>query len=48
MNPDFESCLEKKKILTFPKGKYLVDKELRTAFEDLNDAKFGLAHKKYK
>lgn len=48
MNPDFKSCLEKKKIITFPKGKSLVGKELRTAFEDLNDAKFGLAHKKYK
>lgn len=48
MNPDFKSCLEKKRILPFPKGKFLVEKELQTAEEDLNDARFGFAHNRYK
>lgn len=48
MNPDFKSCLEKKRILPFSKGKSLVDKELQTAQEDLDDAQFGLAHNRYK
>jgi len=48
MNPDFKACLEKKKIIPFSKGKSLVNKELRTASEDLEDGKFGLSHGKYK
>lgn len=48
MNPDFETCLEKKKIIPFSKGKSLINKELRTASEDLADGKFGLIHGKYK
>lgn len=48
MNPDFKECLEKKKIIPFPKGKRLINKELKTAREDLEDGKFGLAHGRYK
>lgn len=48
MNPEFKGCLEKKKIIPFPKGKRLIKKELRTAGEDLGDGKFGFAHGKYK
>ncbi len=48
MNLGFETCLEKKKIIPFSKGKSLINKELRTASEDLADGKFGLIHEKYK
>ncbi|MCP2620378.1 hypothetical protein NLC35_03950 [Candidatus Aminicenantes bacterium AC-334-K16] len=48
MNRDFKECLEKKKIITFHQGKNLFKKELRTAWEDLGDAKFGLAYQRYK
>jgi len=48
MKPDFETCLEKKKIIPFSKGKSLINKELRTASEDLADGNFGLIHGKYK
>lgn len=48
MNKEFKECLERKKIVVFPKGKRLVNKELKSAQEDLEDAKFGLIHGKYK
>lgn len=48
MNPDFKSCLEKKRIIPFSKGKSLVNKELRNARDDLEDARFGLTHNRYK
>ena len=48
MNQDFKYCLEKGRIIPFTKGKSLVDKELRTAQEDLNDAQFGLTNNRYK
>lgn len=48
MNPDFKFCLEKNKIVPFGKARNLVDKEIRTAKEDLDDGIFGLAHGKYK
>jgi len=48
MSPDFKSCLDKNKIISFPKGRNLVNKELRTAGEDLADGKFGLIHGKNK
>jgi hypothetical protein len=39
MNPEFQRCLERKKIVPFEKGHTLVEKELRTAHEDfLNKA----------
>ncbi len=48
MNPKFKECVEKNKIVTFPAGKRLVNKELISARKDLEDAKFGLAYGKYK
>jgi len=48
MNPKFKECVEKNKIVTFPAGKRLINKELVSARKDLEDAKFGFAHGKYK
>lgn len=48
MNPDFKECLEKQKIISFPKGKRLINKELRTARKDLDDGEFSFVHGKYK
>jgi uncharacterized protein (UPF0332 family) len=48
MNPEFKECLRKKKIIAFPMGKRLINKELNSAQEDLDDAQFGLTHGKYK
>jgi len=48
MNQDFKYCLEKGRIIPFTKGKSLVNKELRTAQEDLDDAQFGLTNNRYK
>jgi uncharacterized protein (UPF0332 family) len=48
MNPEFKRCLERKKIVPFEKGHTLVEKELRTAHEDLEVAKRGLSFEKYK
>ena len=48
MNPEFQRCLERKKIVPFKKGHTLVEKELRTAHEDLEIAKQGLSFEKFK
>jgi uncharacterized protein (UPF0332 family) len=48
MNPELKECLENKNIIPFPQGKKLIHKELSSAREDLEDARFGLAHGKYK
>ena len=48
MNPEFQRCLERKKIVPFEKGHTLVEKELRTAHEDLEIAKQGLSFEKFK
>ncbi len=48
MNHEFQRCLERKKIVPFEKGHTLVEKELRTAHEDLEIAKQGLSFEKYK
>lgn len=48
MNPEFKDYLDRKKIVKFPKGKRLVKKELKSAHEDLEDAKFGFSHGKCK
>jgi len=48
MNPEFLRCLERKKIVPFEKGHTLVEKELRTALEDLEIAKQGLSFEKFK
>ena len=48
MKKSFDICLKNKKILVFPQGKRLVGREMRAAADDLADAKFGLAHERYK
>lgn len=48
MNREFRKCLERGKISAFTGGKFLVEKELRIAEEDLVDGKFGLLHGKFK
>jgi len=48
MNPEFKECQERKKIVSFPFGRKLINKELRSAQEDLDDADFGLSHGKPK
>lgn len=48
MNQEFRDCLKRRKIVAFPNGKKLVKKELRSAMTDLDNARFGLIHNKYK
>lgn len=48
MNQEFKQCLESDKIVSFPKGKELVRKELSVARSDLLDAKAGYENKRYK
>jgi len=48
MSFEFQECLRKGKIQEFSRGKYIVKKELKTAKEDLIDARDSLARGKYK
>lgn len=48
MNQEFKQCLESGKIVSFPKGKELVGKELSVARSDLLDAKAGYENQRYK
>ena len=48
MNQEFKQCLESKKIVSFARGKRLVQKELSVARSDLSDAKAGYASERYK
>ena len=48
MNQEFKQCLESGKIVSFPKGKELVGKELAVARSDLLDAKAGYENQRYK
>lgn len=48
MNLEFEGCLKRGKIKEFSQGKALVVKELKTAEDDLEEAKQNFADKKYK
>jgi uncharacterized protein (UPF0332 family) len=48
MDQDFNQCLENKKIIAFPRGKELVNKELSIAQRDLSDAKTGFDNQRYK
>ena len=48
MNQEFKQCLENGKIVSFPKGKELVRKELSVASSDLLDAKAGFESQRYK
>ena len=40
--------MDRGKIIRFPHGKRLVDKELNSARSDLEDAKFEFGHARYK
>ena len=48
MNQEFKQCLDSGKIISFPKGKELVGKELAVARSDLLDAKAGYENQRYK
>jgi uncharacterized protein (UPF0332 family) len=48
MNPEFKECLKRRKIILFSGGKRLINKELRSAQQDLDDADFGLSHGRHK
>jgi len=48
VNQEFNQCLENGKIVSFPKGKELVKKELSVARSDLLDAKAGYENRRYK
>jgi len=48
MNREFKQCLESKKIITFAKGKELIQKELSIAQSDLTDAKANFDSQRYK
>lgn len=48
MNSEFDDCLRRKRIREFSRGKTLVDKELRTAENDLADAKKSFNQQGYK
>jgi uncharacterized protein (UPF0332 family) len=48
MRQKFKDCLNRGKIILFPQGKHLVDKELNSDRIDLEDAEFGFAHSRYK
>jgi len=48
MNQDFKQCLDDRKIIAFPRGKWLVKKELSTAEGDLSEAKASFDNQRYK
>ena len=48
MNPDFNRCVENKKLVPFPSGEKLIEKELSVAKSDLSDAKAGFDDQRYK
>ena len=48
MNQEFKQCVESGKIVSFPKGKELVGKELAVARSDLLDAKAVYENQRYK
>lgn len=48
MNQSFKRCLDSGKIVPFPGGKKLVQKELSIARSDLSDAREGFGAQRYK
>ncbi|MBI4288456.1 MAG: HEPN domain-containing protein [Chloroflexi bacterium] len=48
MNPEFERCLENKRIVPFEQGRGLVKKELAVAESDLLEAKAGYQEHRFK
>jgi uncharacterized protein (UPF0332 family) len=47
MKTAFDICVKNKRILVYPQGKNLVEREIRAALDDLADAKIGLAQQRY-
>lgn len=48
VNLEFKKAIEKKRLLPFSKGKILIKNELKSAEDDLMEAKDRLKNKKYK
>jgi len=48
MNSEFQECLRKAKLQEFSRGRSLVKKELKSAEQDLVDARDSLNREKYK
>lgn len=48
MNQEFKKALEKKRIVPFPPGRKLIEKELQAAEQDLREAKDRLQNEKFK
>jgi uncharacterized protein (UPF0332 family) len=48
MSSEFQNAIAKKKLLKFPRGKSLVQKEIKSAKEDLKEAQDRFKRKKYK
>jgi uncharacterized protein (UPF0332 family) len=48
VNQEFKQCLESRKIVSFPRGKDLLEKEIAVAWSDLSDAKAGYENQRYK
>jgi uncharacterized protein (UPF0332 family) len=48
VNQEFKQCLESRKIVSFPRGKDLLEKEIAVARSDLSDAKAGYENQRYK
>jgi len=48
MNPNFNRCIENNKLVPFPSGEKLIEKELSVAKNDLSDAKAGFDDQRYK
>lgn len=48
MNQEFKQCLESGKIISFPRGKQLVGKEMSVSQSDLSDSKAGYENQRYK
>lgn len=48
MNQDFKNCLDKKRLYKSDDAKVLATKELKSAGDDLGDAKFSFSKQRYK
>jgi uncharacterized protein (UPF0332 family) len=48
MNQDFKNCIDKKRLYRSYNAKGLVKKELRSATDDLEDARLSHSKKRYK
>ncbi|MCX5781568.1 MAG: HEPN domain-containing protein [Elusimicrobia bacterium] len=48
MNAEFQDCLKRKKIQEFSRGEALIEKEIKTAGQDLASAKESSGSKNFK